>query len=201
MALNSFCSDLCPDICTGGLSLPALPEIQDCFTTADFKESQVSDLIIAAPAGITNPTDPTSASDWAAVIDNTDTTDAKWKHIVVEGDVAEPELVEIETPKLGTIVSKYIYTLTATVRKLDNTTYAFLKALQCGSTDMTFVYGTVGGRLFYNGQGTPVEVGISPSSVRVTFPLDGGREDVERAVITITWEADCDPDRTTNLIS
>jgi hypothetical protein len=199
MATNSFCSSTCPDICTGGLSLPALPEVQDCFTVADFKESQVADLLIGAPADIDDPTDPTTALDWAGVIDNTDTTDTNWKHLVVEGEVPEPEVVEIETPKNGTIVSKYIYTLTMTVKKLDDATYAFLKNLQCGSTDLKFNYGTVGGRLFYNASGSTC--GILPASVSVVFPLDGGREDVERAVITFTWESDCDPDRTDNPIS
>lgn len=191
MALINFLT--CPSDCDTDVLLPAISQDQDC-TTYVPKDSQVCDLFIV-PSGAPDPfdwTDPTAPED-AATIDNTEALNAAPKRLVGEGGVAVPEKQIIEYPKKKSRISDRDYTLTMRFRNLTDTMYAFLRQFQCGWTNFTFYYGTVGGRLFGK-----EEAGIPVLRVDVDFPLGEGRDDKEEAVLTITWNADGDPDRWDN---
>ena len=192
MSLNSFLT--CPADCDTALNLGALPVNQDC-TTYTQQYSQIKNLIIQ-PAAANAALDWSSAPTVTAAvgeIDNSDSTGAKSKILIGEGEIQAPEKQVDEYPNRKTRVNFRTYTLTHTIKQLDADTYSFLRQLQCGDTDFTFYYDTVGGRLF-GGSG-----GIEPKSIDVDLIYSGGREDKESANIIITWEADGEPDRGTAL--
>jgi hypothetical protein len=188
---NDFIS--CPADCDTEFVFPAIPVDQSC-STYEQPFSQVCDLVIqptgaAAPFDFTTPATPTVVS---SEIDNTDATNAKSKHLVGEGGVAVPEKDIGEYPKRQTRITNRVYTLVLNIKNLSDSMYEFLRGLQCGPTNFTFYYGTVGGRLF------GPDGGIEPSSIDVDLPLGEGRDDKEIGTITITWDADGDPDRGAN---
>lgn len=186
--MNTFLT--CPADCDTALTLGAIDVNQDC-TSYQQKYSQVCDLIIT-PDSANAPLDWTGAPTVAAVageVDNSDVTGAKSKWLVVEGGVPVPEKVTDEYPKRKSKTSFRVYTLTATVKNLSDEMYAFLRQLQCGDTSFVIWYANVGGHVFGGANG------IDIASIDVDFPLSDGRDDKESAIITITWDADGDPDR------
>lgn len=188
MSLNTFLT--CPADCDTALALGALPVNQDC-TTYTQEYSQIRNLIIK-PAAASSPLSWTGAPTVTAVageIDNSDSTGAKSKILIGEGEITAPEKIVDEYPNRKERVSFRTYTLTHTIKQLDDSTYEFLRQLQCGDTDFTFYYDTVGGRLF-GGAG-----GITPKMIDVDFIYSGGREDKESAQIIVTFESDGEPDR------
>jgi hypothetical protein len=187
--INEFLT--CPADCDTALVLGALPTKQDC-TSWKQRYAQVRGLLIiptgaAPPLDFTTPKDPTVNP---GEIDNTDVTGLKSKLLFGEGEIPEPEATTDDYPNRKQRDAFKTYTLTHTIKSLDDETYEFLRLLQCGRTDFTFMYDTVGNWLF-----SDAAVGISPDSVRVAFPRGGGRDDKELATITLVWEADGDPDR------
>jgi len=185
---NDFIS--CPADCDEAFLFGSIPIDQSC-TTYDQPFSQVCDLIIrptgaAAPLDYTDPALPLAV---ALEIDNTNIDNTKSKHLIGEGGVAVPDKEVGEYPKRQTRITNRAYALVFNIKNLTPSMYAFLQALQCGPTNFTFYYATVGGRLF-----APVE-GIEPTSIDVDLPLGEGRDDKEIGTITITWDADGDADR------
>lgn len=191
MSLNTFLS--CPDDCTTPPVLPAIPTNQDC-TVYDQPYSQVCDLWLI-PSGVsdildyTDPLVPIVATD---TVDNTNADNTKAKNLIGEGSVGTPELIVSEYPKRKTRVTGRTYTLTFRLKNMASTINDLLDKLQCGDTKFTFYYANVGGFIF-GGPG-----GISPASIDVQRPLDGGRDDKMYADVIITWDADGDPKRYSN---
>ena len=192
--INNFLTG-CPADCDDVVLLPAIPEEQGC-TSYDQELSQVCDLYII-PDGAADifadwATTPTYVAD---SIDNTDTTNAKAKHIVGIGGVPEPTVQELEYPKLKTKVDEGLYLLEYRVLQMSGGQYDFLRKLQCGSTAFTFYYGDLAD-FVYGKAG-----GIVPASVRVVFPKGAANTDRNQAIVRITWRADGDPDRRTNPVA
>lgn len=186
--MNTFLT--CPADCDTALVLGAIDVNQDC-TSYQQKYSQVCDLIIM-PDGATAPLDWTSAPTVAAVsgaVDNADTVGGKSKHLVGEGGIAAPEKIADEYPKRKTKVNFRVYTLPFVVKNLSDDQYEFLRQLQCGNTDFKIWYANVGGHIFGGANG------IDITSIDADFPLSEGRDDKESATVTVTWEADGDPER------
>lgn len=190
MATNNFLT-VCPSGCDDVLNLPALDTVQDC-TKVDLSYSQVQDIVFL-PSGATGPTDWTSASDWATVIDNTNADNTKAKVLTVEGGIDAPEKTEVDLPKRKKKTVGRLYTLQGTVKVLTDNKYTYLRALQCGDTSFTFWY-TNQDHLF-GGQN-----GITPESVDVDFIYSADKDAYEEAIVTITYDADGDPLRTSNVL-
>jgi len=188
MAINNFVT--CPNDCSTALQLGALDDLQDC-TTYEQKYSQIYSIVLQ-PDGENAPFDWSSAptvTTVSAEIDNTTTDGTKSKWIVGEGGIAAPEKVVDEYPARKTRTSFRTYALTFNVKNLSDDQYAFLRQLQCGSTDFKLWYDTVGGHIFGGANG------IDISGIDCDFIMGEGRDDKAYATITINWEADGDPDR------
>lgn len=187
MAINTFLT--CPADCDENLVLGATTDNQDC-TNYQLEYSQIFALIIL-PDGASLPSDWTSVSAWASVIDNTISGNTKGRYIVGEGSIPKAEGEEVEYPgRKSRIVSKE-YSLSLDVKNVDSLAqYNFLKQLQCGVTDYKVWIETVGGRLF----GGPS--GIDINGLDSDFPKSGGRDDKALAIVSVKWEADGDPLRT-----
>jgi hypothetical protein len=185
MAINTFLS--CPDDCDDDLLLPGIPQDQDC-TNWYPKDSQVGDLFLF-PSTAPKPSDWTDPNTWSGTINNVDTSNAAGKWIVGEGGVDAVQITLLSLPKKKERVTGRTFVLSFEIDHLSGSMYAFLRAFQCGWTNFTFFYRTVGGRLF------GADGGIIPISVDVDFPLDEDREEFETAVVGITFEADATPDR------
>lgn len=191
MAQNSFLT--CPADCNDDLQLGALDVDQDC-TNYDLTDSQVCDLLIVPDSATTDPitwedADPFEATVDLAEIDNQSIDGTKSKLISGIGGIDEPEVEIIEYPKKKTKVGNRIYTLIFEVKNLSDDQYNTLRQFQCGWTSFKFRYADLGGFL-YGGS-----TGIIPKSTNCTFPKGAGNTDKNFARITITWEADGDPDR------
>lgn len=191
--LNDFVS-LCTDDCSTDLLYPAIEADQDC-TGYNLYDSQVSDLYIKPLAAATSPFTWASGETIVGVsaqIDNTlaDNTKSHW--LVGEGGVDVPEKTVVPVAKNKDITKKRTYTLTMEFKNMSLLMYEHLRAMQCGSLNFTFWYGDVAGFL-YGKTG-----GISPTFVDVDFPKDNTREGINRAIVTLRWEAKSDPERKLN---
>lgn len=186
--LNYFltCQSECsPDVHWGSIS-----QLQDC-TSYPVLDSQVSDLVLV-PFCADDPfswADPDTPAYLANSIDNTNTTGTKAKRLVGRGGVAIPEKNVESLPRNRKVIHRKVYTLTLEVLNMSDDQYAFLRQLQCGWLGFTFYYLNLGGFMFGE-QG-----GIKPLFMDVDFPLGSGNSDKQRAVLTIEWEADGDPNR------
>lgn len=191
MATNRFLT--CPDDCNDDLQLGALDIDQDC-TNYDLTDSQVCDLLIVPDSAEGDPITWADADPWEAevdleLIDNSSIDGTKSKLFSGIGGIDEPEEEIAEYPKKKTKVVNKIYTLIYEVKNLSQNQYNTLRQFQCGWTSFKFRYADLGGFL-YGG-----ETGIIPKSTNCTFPKGAGNTDKNFARITITWEADGDPDR------
>ena len=203
---NTFLTGCIDQCAAGSVATPAIPVAQSC-TAEDTVFSQVCRVIlipdsmdvdaVLTAAGETPPLDPTNIAHWSAIIDNTNTDGTRAKELVVEGGVDEPDTTEVELPKRQTKVASRLYTMTVTRRFLDDQTYEFFRALQCGDTQYKIFYETVGDRLFgfVDNTTNPNDYGIDISSQFPSMPLGSGRDDLELVNWVITWDADGDPDR------
>lgn len=187
MAINVFLD--CPDNCDDDLLLPGIEQEQDCTNWLPH-DSQVSDLFIF-PVGSPLPSDWTDPLTWAGLINNLDETNGAGKWVVGEGGIQTTEIIVLDQPKKREKVTGRTLLLSFEVQNLTPNMYTFLRALQCGWTNFTFYYRTVGGRLFGSANG-----GISPAQVDVDLPLEDNRDEFETAVIGIQFETDATPDRT-----
>lgn len=181
--INDWCA--CADFCDedGCADLPELEPDQDC-CPEDPKNSQICGIYFDPCNNYPMATwDDAGVLAWSANIDNTDTTD-KIKYLVGEGSIGDPEEVVIELPKGREKVTKYTYTMELVVKCLSDKNYNFLKAIQCGEKTVDNIrYETVGLRFFGGVDGVKIK------SMKVKFPHGGGRDDVESATVTITWDA------------
>lgn len=177
---NDFCT-VCPTGCTDPL-LPALAT-DDC---AKPHLSQIEEVFIR-PDAATGPADWEDASDWAAVIDNTNTDNTKVKRLPVIGGLPAPDKAVVELPKGKKMNAERTYKLELRTKDTSDKNVAFAKALQCGSTNFAFWYATRGLKL-YGGQD-----GIVPSMVDADLILAAGNGEYEEIVINIEFKACGDP--------
>lgn len=187
MSLNYFlqCSQNCrPDFPTGPID-----QNQDCINYPVL-DSQVSDLILV-PFCAEDPFDWSTGSPviQAGTIDNTDTTGTYSRRIVGKGGVPIPAKDVENLPRNRKVIHRRVYTLTLEVLNLSDDQYLFLKQLQCGWLGFTFYYLNLAGFTF------GIQGGIKPLFMDVDFPLGVGKNEKQRAVITIEWEAEHDPAR------
>lgn len=184
MATNTFCTCV---TCDTEFDYPVFDSDQNC--TGDVSMSQVCGILLK-PEGATAPTDWTSKTDWEAVVDNSDTSNSFVKYLSGVGAVPLPEKTTITVAKGYEITTIREYTLQLEVFNLSSTQYESLRKYQCNPTSYTFWIENIGEHIFGG------STGIAPISTDVDFPLLGGENDTEKAILTIKWRAKCDPERT-----
>ena len=167
-------------------------QVQDC--PANITQAEVNSIIAQ------HPTLGTAITNWPAtgqtglvagdiVIDNTDATSVALKQFFGVGSIAAPEesLITLNDGQ-ETVLSRK-YSLVFTMWDINSATYDWLRKVQCGS---------IKPKLYYTDRanyGYGVDGGLTTTKWAVSFPKDTGDDAVNRAEITITWNAKNDPDR------
>ena len=191
--INTWTDVTCPSACGGTLNYGALPTDPDCVAVPPL--SEISDIYIQ-PTGATAPFDwstPTAPTAVSGAIDNTDTANAKTKHLVVIGNQGDPEETLYNGPKGSEVVSKRRYTINARAPITSQNIYDFLKQIQCNNLNFVFWFGTRGDYLFGGA------AGISPAASNARFPKVEGNDGVEEGVLVLSYDSDNgDPPRTPN---
>lgn len=174
--------------------MPALPE--DMCQKAQIDAEIDMILLQGSDAG---PTDASSGAAWTSgMIDNTDTTGAKFHYLIGSGTIAAPEATTQTGARGAESVIRRTYTLVFDVFDLsESTTYDFLRTLECGSTLPRLMYTSRGGWLYCKvGASTAADNGITIKSLTVDFIKE--KDAGDKATITIKWDAKTNPDRVTN---
>jgi len=191
MPQNTFYT--CPADCGDVLLFPAIDAGQDC-TSYDQTLSQVSDLFLV-PTGADDifaawATTPTYVAD---SIDNTLGDNTKAIHLVGEGSIPASEKTIDEYPKGKKKTTNRLYTLTFNIKNLSPANYAFLQAVQCGSTGFTFYYADRGGWVY------GVVGGILPEFIDADLPKGEATTDKNIGTITLQFSSlTGDPQRRVN---
>lgn len=187
----------CPADCDDVLLYPAIPASQDCPNYTQGR-SQIGWLYllpntlsgdIFASWGSTSAATPTAVS---GAIDNTITNNTKAKALGGRGEIPVPEKTVLEYPFLKTKQTDKRYTLTFTHYQLDDSTYEFLRQVQCGSLNFKFYYADLAGYVY------GIADGLVPDFISVRFPKGNGNTDKNTAVIVLSWKATGDPQRRAN---
>lgn len=187
----------CPADCDDVLLYPAIPASQDCPNYEQLR-SQISRLYllpntmsgdIFASWGSTSAATPTYV---ANSIDNTNALNAKAKELVGIGEIAVPDKSTLNYPLLKTRTTEKRYPLQFTVYQLDDSTYEFLRQVQCGNLNFKFYYADLNGYVY------GIADGLVPDLIDVTFPKGNADTDRNTAVIKLFWKATGDPQRRAN---
>lgn len=182
--MNTFLT--CPNDCAGTVDFPAIAADQDC-TSFTIEDSEICGVLIVQDGNA--PEDWTSVSSWETVINNSGTTAADGKYLVGRGGIPVADKTTVELFKNKDRTTKRSYSLSLSVLNMSDLHYEFLRAAQCGDTSIRFWLETVGGYIF----GGPN--GISPSLVDADMPLSDARDEYERGVLLLNWDADGAADR------
>ena len=190
-AINIFSIDCSSITCPDG-TLGAMDAInQDC--NDNIYQSEINSLIWWHPtagADITNWGPSLAASDFD--IDNTDGTDAKQKRIFGQGDLSAPEYSTVTTNNFNQVDLPSTYTVNFDIFDVGGNSYDYLRKLQCSKVKPNFVFTTVGGKIWGDGDG------ITPTMFRLSPILERGEESVEKWSLVITWKSHTAPDRQAN---
>jgi hypothetical protein len=183
MFFNDFCT--CHD-CDNVLNFPVLPEL-GCFDAPTHSEVGA---IIFLPTGATAPADWTSVTDWKAVFNNVDTSNAAAKIFMGIGSIAEPETRQQRIAKGVEEIFLKRWTLEMLTNTMGNTIYAFVRFLQCHPMNYRFWFWDMGGFL-YGG-----ENGIKPWLTDANVSRQSGEQSLLSATAKITYQnCGCDPER------
>ena len=187
----------CPADCDDELLYPAIPAAQDC-PNYEQGRSQISRLYllpntmsgdIFASWGSTSAATPTYVS---FSIDNGNALNAKAKLLVGRGEIGVPDKTLTEYPLLKTRQTDKRYTLLFTYYQLDDTSYEFLRQVQCGALNFKFYYADLAGYVY------GIADGLVPDFISIRFPKGNGDTDKNTAVIALSWKATGDPQRRVN---
>lgn len=198
--INTFGTNVCPEDCDEGVLLPPISENQNCIGSEAFVEkSQICDLwirpdeVVASPVGFTTGDMGTYLT---AEVDNTNIDNTKIKWLVGKGGLPAPDKTTLNLPKGQTRTTSRTHTLPFEVFGIDDAMYLFLQTLQCGDTGFTFVFATLGGRMFGDVSDAPFF--IKPTSIDADLVLGEGDDDTFSGTITITFDSNISPDRISN---
>lgn len=193
--MNKFIT--CPTNCAATV-LPILDTNQDCFSVEGLTRSEITGLIFLSKKDSSDTTNPLPAAvtlaGLGALIDNTDTTGSKAKHITVSGVIGAPEESIVTLPKFKEVVKDRTYTLTADVQQLTTNTYEFIRTLQCGGF-VGYVWFVTEDWIF---GGTTTEEAITIDTVTGNFLFEKGKDSYQNGQIIVKWKSVAFPDRAAN---
>lgn len=186
--INIFGIDCSTITCPDGLLGAADVMTSDC--SANINRSEVNSVILV------HPTLGTPIANWGAGmvaldfdIDNSDATDVKQKQFVGRGSFGEPETTTTTLNDFREYDITKTYTLTFTVFDIGDSTYDFMRKIECGSVTPLLYFTTVAGKIYGK------DGGICPKQVRASLILDEGSDAIERWQVQFIWEAKTAPDR------
>lgn len=169
-----------PETLCNDYDLPVFPTCQDSVYYSQL-HSQISGLVIL-PYGASVPGDWTSIDDWAATIDNTDTTGEKARYLVGKGSFLPNQQVQaVLSGGRLTENRERSYRLTFSVLNMDDGHAEFGRKLQNNLRNFTMWLETLGSRMI--GGAT----GIKPFLVNADFPFNGENGDKESMVVTMDF--------------
>lgn len=191
MINNLYTCPSCPEDC-GDFDFPAV-EFADCVDSHTEEESEISEAFMTVPLDDGNgnitakggPADWTSAASWTSAIDQTGT--GKVRHLTTVGSKGEAEQ-ESRTISRGRI--KYGPKTFSVQLKIDDVTdlnYELIRNLECG-VDVVFWYQTIGGYLYGGSNGIK-------ATATADWILEEGTGSFAYGIITLTWQARCNPQR------
>lgn len=171
----------------GAFDLGAIPVYNgDCPKAEAPYRSQLQGLIIQP--NNSRPFTHTSAVSVGAAISNIDTDNNTSRYLMGSGGIASEDHVVV-LGRATKVLAGRLFTVTFDVAITCDTTLNFLRRFSQNWNGFRFWGYTLNERLI-GGAG-----GIAPSFVSVALPLGAGRTDVERAILTIEFRADVEPER------
>lgn len=171
----------------GAFDLGAIPVFDgDCPKAEAPYRSQLQGLIIKP--NNSRPFTYTSALSVGQAISNADTDNNTSRYLMGAGGIASEDHVVV-LGRATKVLAGRLFTVTFDVAITCDTTFAFLRRLSQNWNGFKFWGYTLNERLI-GGAG-----GIAPSFVTVSLPTGAGRTDVERAILTIEFRADVEPER------
>lgn len=173
----------CPENCDSPLPVVSF---SDCAPEVNLSEIE---YLIIGKAGASDFDDETSASEWAARLDN-DSTDAdKLRLLRVIGDKPAPTDQDQVISGQRTITVDRSHTINADIDETNDVNYDAMRALQCGG-GVKLWYVTRSGHVFGG------KTGIS-ASMKVSEALNRGENEIQRFNIVATWKSKFSPERST----
>lgn len=178
MAYNPF--TILPDTLCGATDLPALAQCQDTTTYVQLR-SQVSGILIL-PVGATPPDDWELESDWADVVDNSDTTNTNAKYLVGRGSFLPIGITEINLAG-GRLVEnrERFYRLSIVVLNMNDGHADFGRKLQKNIRNFDVWVLTLGDRMIGG------EKGMRPYYVNADFLYNEGNNDREQMLVVMDF--------------
>ena len=171
----------------GAFDLGAIPVFDgDCPKAEAPRRSQLQGLIIRP--NNSRPFTYTSAASVGQAISNIDTDNNTSRYLSGAGGIASEDHVVV-LGRATKVLAGRLFTVTFDVAITCDTTFAFLRQLSQNWNGFRFWGYTLNERLIGGANG------IAPSFVTVSFPTGAGRTDVERAILTIEFRADVEPER------
>lgn len=194
MALTTF-ANVCPADCSVEFEFLNLDTDQNCAGSQEL--SQITDVWMQPVGGTATAVSPftnwaTTPTVTAGAVDNSVADNTKTKWITGIGSVDAPDKTTVTVHKRLTVTLKRRYTLAMDVFKVDSqANYDYMRHLQCNPTNYRFWYAN-------EAHAFGKDTGLIPVYTDVDFPLGAGDQDLEKAVLTIQWEAKIDPERRVN---
>lgn len=186
----------CPEDCETAVLPNLVANTGDCNKYIP-RLGQVCKIYFDADRIFPLPTvDTAGITAWAAAnIDNSVADNSKIKCIEVQGGIAEPTETVEPMPKDTEIVTKREYTGTFIVKRLDDLTYNFLRALQCGYDGGIF-YEDLACYFYSASDGSGNSIKVKKTTVK--FIKSNDNTTVNSATLEMTWVQCKDPERTDN---
>tara|TARA_R110002096_G_C14481206_1_gene713857 strand:+ start:176 stop:760 length:585 start_codon:yes stop_codon:yes gene_type:complete len=189
-AINIFTVDCSTITCPSGALGAMNAQSADC---AAVVQSEVNSIVWW------HPTLGTSITNWGSSlatgdfdIDNTDATDVKMKRLFGVGDMPAPEFSSVTVNNFNQVDIAGTWTLNFDIYDVGDLSYDYLRKLECGKVKPQFVFTTVGGKIYGDGDG------ITATQFRLSPVLERGEESIEKWVLSITWKSQTAPDRVDN---
>lgn len=172
----------CPENCDSPLPVVSF---SDCAPEVNLSEIE---FVIIGKAEAADLSDETDASEWAARLDNDDTSDSdKLRLLRVIGDKPAPTDQEQQISGGRVIVVDRTHTLNADIDETNQTNYDAVRTLQCGG-EVKLWYVTRSGHVF----GGKTGVG---ASLKVSEILNRGENEIQRFNMVATWKSKFSPER------
>lgn len=190
MPLNLYTCPSCPEDCDDFV-MPAV-NFADCSDAVTEEESEISELFLDVPSddgagnitAANGPGDWTSAGAWTSALAQ---SGSGVRHLIGIGDKGAGDQTSRTISRGRTKYGAKTFTLNFTIDDVTSENYELVRGLECG-IDVIFWYQTKGGYLYGGSEGIK-------GTAQADWILDRGDGTYAVGQITITWKAECNPQR------